>query len=76
MPNHENYVVIGGSGFLGSYIVEALVDRAEPSVAVYDLNLPSADDTIKGVTYYAGDILDETKLAGVLKEVRGFLELT
>ena len=49
--------------------MQALVDRAEPSVAVYDLNLPSAKDTIKGATYYVGDILDEMKLAGVLKEV-------
>jgi sterol-4alpha-carboxylate 3-dehydrogenase (decarboxylating) len=69
MPEHENYVVIGGAGFLGSYIVQALVDRAEPSVAVYDLNLPRADDVISGATYYAGDILDENKLSGFLKEV-------
>lgn len=68
MSNHENYVVIGGSGFLGSYIVQALVDRAEPSVAVYDLDLPSGTDVINGATYYAGDILDEKKLTGVLKE--------
>jgi 3-beta hydroxysteroid dehydrogenase/isomerase family len=74
MPEHENYVVIGGSGFLGSYIVQALVDRAEPSVAVYDLSLPSVKDIIDGPTYYAGDILDENKLTGFLKEVRNASE--
>ena len=69
IPQHENYVVIGGAGFLGSYIVQALVDRAEPFVAVYDLNLPNEEDIINGATYCAGDILDENKLLGFLKEV-------
>ena len=51
MLKHENYVVIGGSGFLGSYImmiiVQPLIDRSEPSVAVYDINLPNEEDVIE-----------------------------
>ena len=74
MLQHENYVVIGGAGFLGSYIVQALIDRSEPSVAVYDLNLPNEEDTISGATYYAGDILDENKLLDFLKKVTFFSE--
>jgi nucleoside-diphosphate-sugar epimerase len=69
MTKHENYLVIGGSGFLGSHIVQALVDRREPSVAVYDLHLPDEKDTIIGATYHAGDILDEDKLLSILKQV-------
>lgn len=69
MPVHENYLVIGGAGFLGSYIVQALVDRGEPSVAIYDLSLPGEKDVISGATYFAGDILDEGRLLDVLKQV-------
>lgn len=33
----ESYLVIGGCGFLGRHIVEALVARGEKQVAVFDL---------------------------------------
>ena len=51
-------------------IVQALIDRSEPSVEVYDINLPSEEDVMNSATYCAGDILDENKLLGFLKEVR------
>ena len=64
-----SYLVIGGSGFLGSYIVQALVDRGEQCVAVYDLARPRGLDVIKGVSYFCGDILDEKRMVECLKEV-------
>lgn len=66
----ERYLVIGGAGFLGSHIVEALLARKEPNVAVYDLNNPPEGDALEGATYFLGDILDENNLLDVLNKVR------
>jgi hypothetical protein len=66
----ERYLVIGGAGFLGSHIVEALLARKEPHVAVYDLNNPPEGDALEGTTYFLGDILDESNLLDVLNKVR------
>ena len=70
--NEEKYLVIGGAGFLGSHIVEALLARKEPNVAVYDLNNPPEGDVLEGVTYFLGDILDESNFLDVLQKVRTF----
>ena len=65
----EHYLVIGGVGFLGSYIVQALVDRGEHSVAVYDLKEPFEEDKIPGVLYFCGNICDSDTLLGALRKV-------
>ncbi|KDR79473.1 hypothetical protein GALMADRAFT_137297 [Galerina marginata CBS 339.88] len=57
-PTNERYLVIGGSGFLGSYIVQAPVDRREPSEA----------DVVAGVKYFCGDILNKKELLDCLEE--------
>ncbi|KAG7088702.1 hypothetical protein E1B28_012672 [Marasmius oreades] len=67
------FLVIGGSGFLGSHIIEALrarrVDYKQPiSIAVYDIVKPLPEETIDAVTYYVGDIVNEAKLTEVMKE--------
>ncbi|KAA1476542.1 putative sterol dehydrogenase [Dentipellis sp. KUC8613] len=64
----ESYLVVGGAGFVGSYIAQALVDRGEEHVAVYDSRVPDPRDLIKSVVYYCGDICDEGKLVEVLNE--------
>ena len=41
-PTHELHFVIGGAGFLGSHILEALVARGETAaVSVTHLTLPT-----------------------------------
>ncbi|KIM89269.1 hypothetical protein PILCRDRAFT_218982 [Piloderma croceum F 1598] len=42
-PTLENYVVIGGSGFLGMYIVRLLILRGETKIRVLDLHPPHPD---------------------------------
>lgn len=34
---HDRYLVVGGCGFLGRHIVEALLGRGETNVAVFDI---------------------------------------
>ncbi|KAJ7025549.1 hypothetical protein C8F04DRAFT_1009770 [Mycena alexandri] len=41
-PTHEGYAVIGGSGFLGTYIIRLLIMRGETSIRIIDLNPPNS----------------------------------
>ena len=65
----ERYLVLGGAGFLGSHIVEGLVDRGERSITVYDVQKPVRPDLIRGVNYVVGDICDRARLLDALKQV-------
>jgi sterol-4alpha-carboxylate 3-dehydrogenase (decarboxylating) len=66
----ERYLVLGGRGFVGSHIVQALVERGDACVSVYARERPSKKDAIEGVVYYSGDIMEEEKLVECLKKVR------
>lgn len=59
-------LVLGGAGFLGSYIVDRLVEHDD--VSVFDLRIPQ-DSRDNRVKYHAGDLCDGTKLLAVLREV-------
>ncbi|KAI0314026.1 C-3 sterol dehydrogenase [Amylostereum chailletii] len=61
-PTKELYFVIGGCGFLGRHIVEALLKRGD-SVAVFDI-VQKYDD----VPFYSGDISDEAQVSQALKK--------
>ncbi|EFA80236.1 3beta-hydroxysteroid dehydrogenase [Heterostelium album PN500] len=49
----KKYLVVGGSGFLGRYIVEALLARSERDVHVFDIRKSFEDER---VTFHIGDI--------------------
>lgn len=67
--SETRYLVLGGSGFLGSYIVQELASRGESHVAVFDLKEPAPEDKVERVSYHTGDICDLKRLVDVLKEV-------
>ncbi|WFD37807.1 3beta-hydroxysteroid-4alpha-carboxylate 3-dehydrogenas(decarboxylating) [Malassezia japonica] len=59
-PTQELHFVIGGVGFLGTHIVNALVKRGEKAVAVFDLREP--EERTPGVQYYDGDLTSRASL--------------
>ncbi|KAI9443103.1 C-3 sterol dehydrogenase [Lactarius indigo] len=58
----DTFLVIGGSGFLGRHIVEALVARGDP-VAVFDI-VQRYHDT----PFYSGDISDQAQISDALRK--------
>ncbi|KAI0763611.1 C-3 sterol dehydrogenase [Trametes elegans] len=56
------YLVVGGSGFLGRHIVEALVARGD-SVSVFDIVQRHHD-----VPFYSGDISEEEQVSDALRK--------
>jgi sterol-4alpha-carboxylate 3-dehydrogenase (decarboxylating) len=60
----ESYLVIGGSGFLGRHIVEALKDRGD-NVATFDIVQRHFD-----VPFYLGDITNEQDIGNAIQKVR------
>lgn len=61
--SRDNYLVIGGSGFLGRHIVEALVNRGD-AVSVLDIVQRYHD-----VPFYMADISVQEQVEDVLRKV-------
>ena len=59
----DNYLVVGGSGFLGRHIVEALLARGD-TVSVLDI-VQRYHDT----PFYSADISDESQVSDAIRKV-------
>jgi UDP-glucose 4-epimerase len=62
----ESLLVTGGSGFIGSYIVENLAKTAESNIVVYDVN--ALEKNAGRVTSLRGDIFDSERLLEVMQK--------
>ena len=70
MAASRKYIIFGGTGFLGSHIAEALLERRKGVVFVYDLVGPEEGEKVEGVEeYFLGDIVDEDRVVNVLQQV-------
>ncbi|KAH9065359.1 NAD-P-binding protein [Lactarius vividus] len=67
-PTYAGYVVVGGSGFVGSYIVRLLVLRGETNVRVLDIVPPHEDFLAShpAVTYTKVDITSPSSVHAAL----------
>ncbi|KAN0055261.1 hypothetical protein ACTA71_008366 [Dictyostelium dimigraforme] len=62
----KSYLVVGGCGFLGRYIVEALLSRGEKNVHVFDIRKSFEDNR---VTFHIGDIRKSEDLESACKGI-------
>ena len=67
-PTQELHFVIGGAGFLGSHILNALVNRGEKFVASFDIREPT--EAIQGARYYEGDLTKPETIVQALDDAQ------
>ncbi|KAH8922639.1 NAD(P)-binding protein [Atractiella rhizophila] len=68
-PTGKNYVVLGGAGLVGGWIVRFLIGRGEKNVRVLDWELPKGLDengVLDGVEYVKVDVRDRN---GVIEKM-------
>ncbi|KAL7408899.1 3-beta hydroxysteroid dehydrogenase/isomerase family-domain-containing protein [Mrakia frigida] len=65
VPGTESYLVIGGCGFVGRHIIEALLARGETQVGVFDIVQRHFDSN---VSFYIGDITKADEISGAMKK--------
>lgn len=65
----ETYLVTGGCGFIGSHIVEKLLQKY-PSARVAVLSRNPTTNTFPRATYHAGDVASADDVTRIVNEVR------
>ncbi|MBX3439423.1 MAG: NAD-dependent epimerase/dehydratase family protein, partial [Planctomycetaceae bacterium] len=63
-------LVTGGAGFIGSHIIDALVEAGHECAALDDLSSGSRDNLPDGVPLFEADIRDEAGVANAFSEFR------
>jgi sterol-4alpha-carboxylate 3-dehydrogenase (decarboxylating) len=66
MSSQKVYLIIGGGGFLGRYIVENLLSRGEKNVKIFDIRKSFEEDRVE---FIIGDITKPEDLKKACKGV-------
>ena len=68
----KNYLITGGSGFIGTAITKKLVGEKNVKIKIFDSNLRgnfnNLDKIKKNITLIKGDIRDQKKLLKITKK--------
>jgi len=62
----QSFLVVGGCGFLGWTIIQALLARGDQAVAVFDIAQRHED---KRVQFFTGDMCDQAVVERAIKQV-------
>src|SRR3989344_1298965 len=69
------YIVTGGAGFIGSHIVDALVDRGDSVCIIDDLSGGSRDNVNKKAAIYEVDIRNRVAIRKIMSGADGIFHL-
>ncbi len=75
----KNYLITGGSGFIGAAITKKLVSEKNVKIKIFDSNLRgnfnNLDKIKKNITLIKGDIRDQKKLLKITKKIDCIIHL-
>lgn len=71
----KKVLVTGGAGFIGSHVVEKLLEKGITPIVLDDLSTGRRENLPEGVRFVKGSILDENLLFSLMKDVDGVIHL-
>ena len=75
MPTVKKVVVTGGAGFIGSNLVEALVDRGDEVHVVDNLSAGKREQVHAGAIFHEVDICDSEALTHIMSDADTVFQL-
>ena len=68
MLNKKKIIVTGGCGFLGSHLVDKLIDKGFSVFVIDNLSTGSLENLNKKAKFYFSDIEDKLQMSKIFKQ--------